>query len=258
MEEPRAPLINSLYYFLAQGLVAAITINCTKNRSFLRLPPLIIVLCLAYLEFTSAVDNGSSGFGTSTVTSFAFLYTAQLVNILWINSVSWEDLKGVTCPADGNLSRNSILFALRLVAFNFRGVRTPWRSKNIPQFPSYYPGRIPRSRAQFLTRQIAIFTFQCLVIDYAAAQASKSSPDTKQRLMGPGLEFAYLSATREQWMFRITSTIALRWFGNRCFLSCLYNFVSIIGVASGIYAPQDFPPFMGSMWSSYTLRGYWG
>ena len=252
------PKVHPFYYVLAQGLVAAATIYHTKNKSILRLPALAVILWLAYLEFIGSVDYGSKGFGNSTITACSFLYTAQLVNIVWINSVSLGDFKAAEVPNKGVFSRYSFLSILHLVAFNFRGIRTPWRTKNIPPFSRYYPQQIPPSRVQFLTRNIAILAFQYLFLDAFVAQTLKFMPEDRNRLMGPGLEFAYLSATREQWIFRILSTIGAQWFINRCFLCMMYNGVSILGVATGLFSAEDYPPFMGSIWSSYTLRGYWG
>jgi hypothetical protein len=258
VEQPHGPLFHPVCYFFAQGLVAAITIHRTKSRSLSRLPVLGIVLWLAYLEFTSAVGEGSRGFGKSTVAAFSFLYTVQLVNILWINSISSLGSEAADIPSNGQVSRNSFSLVLRLVAFNFRGIRTPWKVKNVRPFSTYYPNRIPRSRVQFLTRQLVVFAFQYLVLDFVSTQTSKPSEEDRNRFIGPGSELTYLSNTREQWIFRFCFTIAGRWFINRCFLTALYNIFSIIGVASGIFAPEDYPPFMGSMWSSYTIRGYWG
>lgn len=256
--ESRASMVLPFCYILAQGILAAVTIHRTTSQSPWRLLTLGIVIWLAYLEFASAVNNRSSGFSNSTITAYSWLYTVQLVNILWINNVSSEDFKAPKVHTKGHLPHNSFWSVLNLVAFNFRGIRTPWKAKNISPFSTYYPGRIPQSRIQFLLRQVAILMLQYLVIDITIAQFSKLSPEDILRLMGPGVEFTYLSATREQWIFRLSSTLASRWFVGRCFLSGLYNFISIVGVATGIFSIENFPPFMGSMWSSYTIRGYWG
>jgi hypothetical protein len=258
MLEPRAPRIHPFCYLVAQGLLAAMTIRFTKARSVARLPSLVIVLWLAYLEFTSAIYQASRGLGSSAVACFAYLYTAQLVNVLCLDSVSMEDVKTAGFRTKGFLSRSSFLSAIHLVAFNFRGIGTTWKSKVVPSFSTYFPGRIPQKRSQFLLRQIAVFTFQYLIIDMASVQTGKLSAKDREHLMGPGTEMTYFSATREQWIFRITSTMAIRWFVNRCYLSTLYNICSIFGVATGIFSPEDYPPFFGSVWSGYTLRGYWG
>jgi hypothetical protein len=258
VKRQQAPVFHPLCYFLVQGLVAAVTIHHTKSRSLSRLFSLIIIIWLANLAFNGAMNYSPSGFATCTVTAFSFLYTAQLVNILWINSVSSEDFKIVDVHKKGYSSRSPAVSVLHLVAFNFRGIRTPWELKTVPPFSTYYTKQIPLSRVQFFTRQIAIFAFQYLLIDIIATQATQSSQEDKDRLLGPGLEYTYISATREQWVFRVSSTLGIRWFINRCFLSGLYNFASIIGVASGIFSVEDYPPFMGSVWSGYTLRGYWG
>jgi hypothetical protein len=241
-------MTNPLYYILVQGVVTAVTIYRTKSGSPLRFFPLVFILWLAYLELKSAITNDTSrGFGNSVVGASSFLYTAQLVNLLWINSVSAADFKS---PTFGSV--------LHAVAFNFRGIKTPWQGKNIPSFSAYYPGHIPRSRIQFLTRQVAIVIFQYLAIVVYSSLASKLTPEDKNRLLGPGVEYTYLNATMEQWLFRFIFTNTVRWTLVRCFLSILYNFVSIIGVGTGIFSPDDFPPFMGSMLNGYTLRFYWG
>lgn len=256
--DSQGPRFHPACFCLAQGLVAAVTIHRTKKQSHLRIPAVAIILWLAYLEFTSAVDFGTKGFGNSTFAGYSWLFTAHLINLLWINKVSLGDFNTTAVSIKGQLSRDSFLSVAHLVAFNFRGIGTRWRAKNIPPFSSYYPNRTPQSRAQFLTRQMAVFAFQYLLIDFTAAQASKATMEARFRVMGPGMEFAYFSSTREQWIFRIWFTVAGRWIVNRCFLSALYNLSSLIAVGSGIYSPEDYPPFMGSMWSSYTLRGYWG
>jgi hypothetical protein len=244
-------------YLLLQGGLAAVTIHGTKTQSYARILSLATILWLTYLVFASVIQSGSNGF-SGTLAGYGFLYTAHLVNILWINGVSSEDFSSSNNPSQKYPFDNHFLCVLHLVFFNYRGIRTPWEIKNVTRFSTYYPGRFPNNRTQFLIRQIAVFTFQCLVLDLFQAQFSKFSPEARHRLFGPGLEYTYFSATREQWIFRIVAVTAMRWFVHRCSLSLLYNFASIVGVATGIFVPADFPPFMGSMLRGYTLRGYWG
>jgi hypothetical protein len=248
---PETSRVNPTYYFLAQGLTAAVTIYFAKNRSRWRLLSLVFILWLAYLEFNSAFEAPrSSKKHNTSLTANSFIYTAQLVNILWLNSVSAEDFKPTKVPTTAHLSRirnNSFWSILQLVALNFRGIGTPWKIKNVPQFSTYYPGRIPRSRVQFLIRQIAVVTFQILVVDLTLTLFR-----TKYHSLGSGL------AMREQWLFREYYSVAAWWLINRCFLSASYNLIAIIGVATSLYSIEDFPPLMGSISSAYTLRNYWG
>lgn len=258
LQKPPAPLIVPFCYFLAQGLLSAAAIYGTKPRSLVRLPTVAVILWLAYLEFISSVDFNFDGSGNGNITGLTFLYTAQLVNLLWLSNISMEDFKTAKIYAKGYTSGNSFLSVLHLVALNFRGIGTPWRTKNIPPFPAYYPGRTPQSRVQFLTRQTAIFVFQFLCLSLFVDQVSKMSPKDMHRLMGPGTELTYFSATREQWIHRAASSIGIWWVVNRCMVSALFNLISILGVASGIYSIEDYPPFIGRFMSSYTIRGFWG
>ncbi|KIW01193.1 uncharacterized protein PV09_07242 [Verruconis gallopava] len=248
--------LNPSFYFATQGLLTAATVLLTNKKSPSRLIPLVLVLALGILELRTAADNAGPNGGA--VATFAFLYTAQLANLLCVTSVSLLDFTAFQSNARKLSPGQKIRLVLHLVAFNFRGIRTPWQIKNVPPFSDYFPGRLPRSRITFMGRQILIMAFQYLIADLVTARMSTLTGRQRDHLFGPGTEFAYFSATRQQWYFRIVSSIVIRWCLQRAFLSFFYNLSSIAGVATSLFSIEDFPPFMGSVWSSYTLRGYWG
>jgi hypothetical protein len=239
-------MFHPVWYVPLQGVVATTTIHCTQKKSLVRPVSAAIVIWLAYLEFSSATDP-DSGYKNNFVINASCFYTAQLVNLLWLNQVSWDGLK-----------EPSLKLVVKLIAFNMRGINTPWQPVKAIPFPLYYRAHIPLSRVRFLIRQIAVLMFQYVAVFVFQIQVSKLTPELKDRFMPPGSEFNYLRGTWEQLLFRIVFCSITRWIAMRSFLSSLYTLSSILGVGSGIYTVEDFPPFMGSMWSAYTIRNYWG
>ena len=131
--------------------------------------------------------------------------------------------------------------------FGLRGVKTPWQVKGIPAHPSYLLKKGKTSiRGRFLLRSVVIYAWQYLALDTFSVWSSQIAAANDK----PSSTSLPLDA-------RITMTLAT-WFAlARLLVDSCYRSGAIITVALG-GDPYDWPPMMGSMWDSYTLRNFWG
>ncbi|KLJ06626.1 hypothetical protein EMPG_17865 [Blastomyces silverae] len=234
---PRAML--PAFWYLAQGLGTAFLVKYSRKGSLLRIVGFACVAAVQYFFYTSSFALSNNIVYSASLASMSLALFAHCINILFINPIDAQHAPGIS------------------IGLNLRGIGTPWLAKNTPEFPSYYGGRRP-GRFTFLMRQTAIVTWQYLVIDLLEAAGSVQSPEEIQMVQGPGSEFMYLSATKEQWIARIATSLISNFIMSRIMVDGVVRLLSILFVGLGISNPSDWPPLFNSMWDAYTLRNYWG
>src|SRR5947209_6897081 len=88
---PTAPLALAAVTLL-NCFFAASVIVYTDNRSWTRLPAVLIVGYLGYLEILAAFDFNSSLIYSGVAAGFLFSKCIHLVNLLWVNAIDGRDL----------------------------------------------------------------------------------------------------------------------------------------------------------------------
>jgi hypothetical protein len=249
---------------LGQSFISAYCMANALRQSILRPISILLVIILARVAYQTCQYFSTSSFYNALIAVTAFLNVFHHGNLLMILRVDASDLDRVNKqyyrPEHSN-------FRLALeIALATRGVRTPWLTKNCPQWSAYYclpadnalsastTRRPAPPRLQFLLRQTAIVSWCILVLDLINA----TSPPAPEEMFPPGAEFRYLDASSEEWITRISTSLITWFFMVRVLLTWLIGSVSIVAVGFGLADPEDFPPFFGSMWNAYTLRNYWG
>ncbi|EQL38106.1 hypothetical protein BDFG_00490 [Blastomyces dermatitidis ATCC 26199] len=234
---PRAALL--AFWYLAQGLGMAFLVKYSRKGSLLRIVGFACVAAVQYFFYTSSFTLGNNILYSASLASMSPALFAHCINILFINPIDAQHGLGIS------------------IGLNLRGIGTPWLAKNTPEFPSYYGGRRP-GRFTFLLRQSAIVIWQYLMIDLLEAAGSAQSPEEIQMVQGLGSEFMYLSATKEQLIARIATSLVSNFVMSRMMVDGVARLLSIISVGLRISNPSDWPPLFNSMWDAYTLRNYWG
>ncbi|EEQ87592.1 TRI7 protein [Blastomyces dermatitidis ER-3] len=234
---PRAALL--AFWYLAQGLGMAFLVKYSRKGSLLRIVGFTCVAAVQYFFYTSSFTLGNNILYSASLASMSPALFAHCINILFINPIDAQHGLGIS------------------IGLNLRGIGTPWLAKNTPEFPSYYGGRRP-GRFIFLLRQSAIVIWQYLMIDLLEAAGSAQSPEEIQMVQGLGSEFMYLSATKEQLIARIATSLVSNFVMSRMMVDGVARLLSIISVGLRISNPSDWPPLFNSMWDAYTLRNYWG
>ena len=136
------------------------------------------------------------------------------------------------------------------VYFSERDIGTSRQAKNIPSFP----GRQVPSRAKFLLHRGCAVVGALLFLGFLNRQP-RPSPDVYARHKS-NILLSSQDIKMDNVNVRIVSTIVW-WIGLRIALGLLYNSASLIGVATLLTAPRDWPPYFGSPAEAYTLRKFW-
>lgn len=235
------------------------TLIATTARN--SLPRVIGVFVLAFILYQQLIKvpyiRGFDAVRGTAASSFIVVFL-QSVNLLLITGIDANDL---ICDklADASMGiRGRIDAAMKLIG-SPRAIGTGWQVKGTPPHPAFYePNRKSPDRGIFVLRQTLIFISQYLLIDAITTSFSGVSIEDRIRLMGPGTQFLFWGATSEQWMARIKISL-IGWFVvSRLLIDATYRICSIVAVVLGGSSPEVWPPFFGSMWDAYTIRGFWG
>ncbi|KAK2810596.1 hypothetical protein FQN50_002853 [Emmonsiellopsis sp. PD_5] len=258
----------------AQNIALTLVVRYTSPRSrLLRFLCVCGIVCIGYVEFNTASWFSSSVQYNLVLGGPPLTNLLMCIDLLFLDPAAPSEVPG---------------FFLLL---NSRGLNTRWLVKNVPKFPSYYNTTIspktchdpgsqnasngkskngmspakaePESnpnpdRFSFLLRQSAIFIWQYLLMDLIMAAGSKQSPEEMHELYGPGTEYLFFSATREQFIARIASSVMGWMVVSRLTIDGAHRAFSIVAVGLGISEPRDWAPLFGSMLDAYTIRNYWG
>ncbi|KAJ5210464.1 hypothetical protein N7491_010270 [Penicillium cf. griseofulvum] len=248
-----ANILEFFCFYLVQNVVPAALIITTRKSSPLR------YLCIPGMVWIASRfirPFGSAGSPTwcQAITQLV-IGTLQATNLLLLNPLTHSDISR-SAKSVQNFG-SSLIAAFRLLA-QTRAVNTHWQVKNVPSHPKYYLRRgmqVP-TRGRFLLRQLAIVTWQCLVLDIV--QTVSLQQVRERRLQDPAsLEVEWI-VPAGQWAERIATHLSIWFVVNRLISDLAYRVLSIFFVGIGLDSPADWPPAFGSMADVFTLRNFWG
>ena len=137
--------------------------------------------------------------------------------------------------------------------FSYRAVGTTREAKNVPKFYKDDPTQIP-SRLYFLLKRGAVSLGAFIVVDYLSHQPPP--PREPYYAKHAALFPAKADITYNAIFTRVLSTLIF-WTMLRIIIGLIYNLTSVLGVATFLTEPADWPPYFGDMSEASTLRGFW-
>ncbi|CAG7968378.1 unnamed protein product [Penicillium salamii] len=247
-----ANIIEFSCFYVIQNVTPGVILITTRKGSPMRyvcIPWMIWIACRFIRPF------GASGSPTwcQAVTQL-IIATLQAINLLLINPLDRRDISHGVDTAGGFWSL--LIKSVRLIA-QTRAINTPWQVKNVPPHPKYYTRRgFPPSRCRFLLRQLAIASWQYLVLDIVQnVSRQKAIERGPPRDVFPPIVW---SVSGGQWAERIVTHLSIWLLVNRLIGDLAYRILSIVFVGIGQESPSHWPPAFGSMHDLMTLRDFWG
>ncbi|PLB44772.1 hypothetical protein P170DRAFT_458457 [Aspergillus steynii IBT 23096] len=147
-------------------------------------------------------------------------------------------------------------FALGLSStWNSRFVGTREQVKNVPRFSSTDPKYIP-TRSVFLRSMATRILVSYVLLDILGASAD---PEVNARFytLAKIPVFGRLGEiSSEELLMRVGCVVGAA-IGLVCTQGGIYCIFAVVGVLLGVSDPKDWPPFYGSIFDAYTLRGFW-
>ncbi|KAJ9326882.1 hypothetical protein DTO027B5_4708 [Paecilomyces variotii] len=253
-----SPCATFLYTVLASHLTATL-IATTPRKSFFRILGNFILCFIAYKQWTNIPNIPGSDTIRGMVAASVVISLLYATNLLFMTGIDLNDLirEKLAGPLSMGL-RARIDAALKIVQ-NTRGIGTSWQVKGTPSHPAFYePNRRSPDRGAYVLRQMVILIWQYLLLDAVTVPLKRMSVEDRAREMGPGTEWLFWNASPEQWT-RKFKTGVIGWFViARLIIDSNHRLFSIVAVGIGGSSPELWPPFFGSMWDAYTIRGFWG
>ncbi|KAK6819512.1 membrane bound O-acyl transferase family-domain-containing protein [Apiospora arundinis] len=133
----------------------------------------------------------------------------------------------------------------------WRRIGTKWQIPNPPRFSP--DGSVP-SRAKFLVRSMLKIAGSYLMMSMFSVAPP---PDPNLIAIENQQFFSRLGdISSEEAIFRVVST-AVFFINVALMVTMWYYLICVSSVVLGLANPEDCPPFYGSLWNAYTLRGLW-
>jgi hypothetical protein len=180
----------------------------------------------------------------------AFLHTFHVLNLLIILEVELPDHeRKLLIPPCESWWKN-LRPALYLL-LSYRGIQTKWQAKSTPMFPPYFSGPDTINSSRFCVRQCVIALWQLLVLALlVSASQQLVPPKTTCRHILPALvDYSGLNVGLWVILWIVLARITI---------DSTYRLASVVFVATGICAPETWPPAFNSVFDAWTLRRFWG
>jgi hypothetical protein len=226
-------LLGLCQLFLLAALVHGGRRNARCNWIFF----IPIFILYTYSVFFCASDSPPADF--SFIMSFMAVIPTAFDYILLRNRQP-ELRKIGQKKATSEMSFTERLIWAASLLLNMRGVGWTHEPTN------HIPPRPTASRGKFIASQVLWIMFYNNLLDIALIHI-QGNPC----FMPGGPSFAAFG-----WWWRMTALVYIVLL--YCTMSATYATGSIVGVATGLYEPKDFPHMFGSVLDAYTLRNCWG
>lgn len=256
-----------LVLFLSTCTLTAYIVVSTSRRSILRFGalPALGYLCHLLLHGLGRLSNsiilGSVFIGNTAVVLL------QCINFLIVKGYDEQDLTqaGIYKATDGIVVKAWRAVVLLL---NLRGTDTLWQDRNRHEFPAYCVAKTANARrdgktkvridrGRYILRQLLVFAWQYLFADVAYSVGLEGDPEMDEKMFGVGSEFAYKSATPEQWTAKLAVGVVGGFGPGRLSIDMWYRLLAVVFVVSGVTDAEYWPPLFGSVTEAYTLRRVW-
>jgi hypothetical protein len=186
----------------------------------------------------------AAGFEGPMILLFLGAVDSLLIQGLYLDAGKHECSRGTGASADAWSSR--LKWAAHVV-WSYRSIGTPRQAKNLPRFGAGRP-----SRGTFILQRVLAAAGNYVVLDIISAMPPYRVTPEAAWLLPPRKYF-----TLEDLWTRAVTTL-LFWTTLRVTIAMLYNAISIVGVATFLNEPEDWPPYFGSVTQSTSLRNFWG
>lgn len=239
-------LVNLAGSIVVQNLIIGTLIIATPKRSPYRYLSIPFLIWNAS-RFIHPLDLTTYGRNIAIGNLFVAVFTA--LHLLLINPLDERDLAR---EMPTTFFRSGHFYYVFEIISMTRGVKTPRQVKNLPAHPKYfdrYGGKIPVG--PYLLRQMAILTWQFLVIDIIQVASIQAAP------LEPGFKDIEFNLSLEKWIERLITNLIGWFFVARILIDSSFKLASVIFVGLGLDEPKNWPPVFGRMKDSYTLRNYW-
>ena len=231
----------TLFLFIC-ALTAYIVVS-TSRRSVLRFGALPALGYLSHLLLRELCRLSDSIILGSVFIGNAAIVLLQCVNFLIVKSYEEQDLTqaGIYKATDGIAVKTWRAMVLLL---NLRGTGTVWQDRNRHEFPAYCVSKATNTnrdgktsvqigRRRYILRQLAVFAWQYLFTDVAYSVGLDADPEMDEKMFGVGSEFAYMSATPEQWIAKLAVGVAGGFGPGRLSIDMWYRLLAVVFVAFG-------------------------
>ncbi|KAF4633952.1 hypothetical protein G7Y89_g4163 [Cudoniella acicularis] len=248
-----------------------ITYIVTSPNSLLRMAviPVVATIIISYLQTADSYISNKSFLAMSSGPTTLLLFSS--IDYLVLQKLHFttdkvertieagtqpvviSEKSNVAPPAHrGVIDTTSLKWAWRVI-FSYRAIGSPRAVKNMPKWSYSDPNYAP-SRPLFLIKRGAAVVGAFLVLDLLNSQPP---PDLSHFTAAKSGQFSgFIGQSVEDIIARMITTVIF-WFSLRMTIALIYNSWSLLPVALRIDSPEDWPPYFGSVFSSYSIRTFW-
>ncbi|KAI4176828.1 MAG: hypothetical protein LQ346_007775 [Caloplaca aetnensis] len=256
-----------------QIIMTVVTLGFTTGNSLLRFAGLFGMLYISYFQvpYIARVKNPMArGFLANAPFVLVILYIDKLLLNKWTFAANGPTsaVGGLRPVKEGQSKKDacrrvgdkSIFRRLRFGLNNTLQARFPatnWPVKNIPTFSRSRPDSIP-DRTSYLRGRIIRWIAYVLILDLAGLFNNNSSNNAI--LFAPAnipLLSRLANVSKGEAIERVILVMAF-WVFQYIGIQVVYGFFAILGIASGLWPIEAWPPMFGFIGDCYSIRQFWG
>lgn len=222
-------------FLLAEAITfVSLVVRPSRHRWIFFVP--ILSICVYLVLFTACENNAKNNLVACNL--FTLIFTSLDLVVL-TDAQNELRLVGQKTPISTASLSSRFWWALRLL-HSPRGIGWAHEPKaHIRPHPT-------TSRAQFLLDQLLRAAKYILIFDVARVLSYSN----------PYFQKGGLSLTDAGWLWR--STVLAHVVTSYTIIGLIQTVYSIVSVALGLTAPEEWPPFFGYVGDAYTVRRSWG
>ena len=163
--------------------------------------------------------------------------------------------EGRTDPAKSTSWVRRLAFGASTMT-SFRRIGTPYQVKGTPQFSETNAIYVP-TRSRFIAGCAIDFLVCYLVLDFFYSSADPAAAAAYLSTENVPVLRRFRALSLQELAVRFTASIGF-WVLVYCVQRLLYSVVALLSVGWGSSRPEDWPPYFGSPFESYSIRRFWG
>lgn len=250
-----------------QSCITTLVLMFTLRSSLIRPGTLVLILMGMYFSTSTYLERAGRVPWAAFLAGNTILGALQYVELGLLRSWTFDD-EGRRLFVDrqgraGEVERQGPRLRERLyfgyfVALSSRHIATPYEAKGVPCYSSSNPTYVP-SRAQFLSKRLAISLSSYLVLDLVAL--GTRSQHAKGALFRPPAHIPLLARIGDvSWGelgMRMQDVVGYYVFCY-CLIQCYTSLFACVVVALDVDKVGYWRPNFDSLGTSYSLRQFWG